>query len=92
MVVPVDLQSLPALGVGTQVKSGQTAPVSPPVDLTQTRINTVDFNSEPAPAPAPAPGMQPAAPQAIRGLEALTRSTLRLRINKLAVALSALFL
>lgn len=51
VVVPVDLQSLPALGVGTQVKSTQTAA---PVDLAPTRINNVDFNA----SPAPAPGMQ----------------------------------
>lgn len=62
VVVPVDLQSLPALGVGQQVKSGQPAPVAQtgqsgqnnqPIDLTPTRINTVDFNAEPLPAPAP---------------------------------------
>lgn len=60
VVVPVDLQSLPALGVGTQVKTGQSAVSGQPgqsVDLSPTRINTVDFNAE----PAPAPGMQPAA-------------------------------
>lgn len=50
VVVPVDLQSLPALGVGTQVKS---TPAATPVDLAPTRINSVDFNAEPAPAPAP---------------------------------------
>lgn len=49
VVVPVDLQSLPALGVGTQVKS--TTPANAPTDLAPTRINTVDFNAEPAPAP-----------------------------------------
>lgn len=58
VVVPVDLQSLPALGVGTQVKSGQAVPPAQ-TDLTPTRINAADFNSE----PAPAPGMPPAAPQ-----------------------------
>ncbi|MBA3858756.1 MAG: hypothetical protein C0507_17760 [Cyanobacteria bacterium PR.3.49] len=55
VVVPVDLQSLPALGVGTQTNS--TAPAQNPVDLSPTRINTVDFNAE----PAPAPGAQPPA-------------------------------
>ncbi len=59
VVVPVDLQSLPSLGVGTQVKSGQPVvsgqPVQP-LDLSPTRINAVDFNAE----PAPTPGMQPA--------------------------------
>lgn len=59
VVVPVDLQSLPALGVGTQVKSGQAAQSTPQADLSPTRINAVDFNSE----PAPAPGMPPQAPQ-----------------------------
>lgn len=55
VVVPVDLQSLPALGVGTQTNS--PAPTQQPVDLSPTRINTVDFNAE----PAPAPGSQPPA-------------------------------
>ncbi len=62
VVVPVDLQSLPALGVGTQVKSAQAAQSTQstqPADLSPTRINAVDFNSE----PAPAPGMPPQAPQ-----------------------------
>lgn len=62
VVVPIDIQSLPALGVGT----GGKAPAAPqqPVDLTQTRINNVDFNAEPSAAPgiAPAPGSQPAVP------------------------------
>jgi hypothetical protein len=48
VVVPVDLQSLPALGIGTQVKAGQP---QQSVDLAPTRINNVDFNAEPAPAP-----------------------------------------
>jgi hypothetical protein len=61
VVIPVDLQSLPALGVGTQVKPGQTAQPSQATDLSPTRINAVDFNSEPAPAPAP--GAPQAAPQ-----------------------------
>ncbi len=58
VVVPVDLQSLPALGIGTQVKSGTSIP-SQSVDMAQTRINAVDFNSEPAPMPGAQP---PAAP------------------------------
>ncbi len=58
VVVPVDIQSLPSLGVGAQAKPAQAS--QQPVDLTPTRINTVDFNAEPAPAPAP--GTQPQTP------------------------------
>jgi len=54
VVVPVDLQSLPALGIGT---TSGSAPAQQPVDLAPTRINAVDFNSE----PAPTPGTQPPA-------------------------------
>ncbi len=63
VVVPVDLQSLPSLGIGTQVKPGKPASAQPaqPLDLSPTRINAVDFNAEPAPTPGvlPANGVQP---------------------------------
>lgn len=60
VVVPVDIQSLPALGIGTTGNSTQTAATTQPVDLSPTRI---DFNAEPPAAEqqvAPAPGGQPA--------------------------------
>lgn len=58
VVVPVDIQSLPALGVGTMSGSSTSQ-----VDVPQGgRIDAADFNSQPAPTPGSASGNLEAAP------------------------------